>query len=170
MGKSLDFVKQRISSGQCHGMENNEYKSMIEQNTQEMFNDFGFFVNGETQKIVKCKTQKWDFIFNIVVQYDPNANFDYFTMLRCTCDGTFAFFRDLMAGCLNRIISFNTYGINKGYPKDFNGKFVVYTVGDFVLAEEFGERFATPEKPWVQSRLTAMLPIKFDVVDDWRTK
>ena len=33
-----------------------------------------------------------------------------------------------------------------------------------MLAEEFGNEFATKEKPWMQSRFTAMLPIKFDVV------
>lgn len=31
MGKSLEFVKERIASGQCNGMENNKYESMIEQ-------------------------------------------------------------------------------------------------------------------------------------------
>lgn len=29
-----------------------------------------------------------------------------------------------------------------------------------------GDEFATKEKPWMQSRFTAMLPIKFDVVKD----
>lgn len=36
--------------------------------------------------------------------------------------------------------------------------------GNFVLAEEFGDQFATKEKPWMKSRFTAMLPIKFNVV------
>ena len=33
-----------------------------------------------------------------------------------------------------------------------------------MLYEEFGDEFATKEKPWMKSRFTAMLPIKFDVV------
>ena len=28
MGKSLEFVKERIASGQCNGMENNKYESI----------------------------------------------------------------------------------------------------------------------------------------------
>lgn len=44
------------------------------------------------------------------------------------------------------------------------GLSIIYTVGDFVLTEEFGDEFTTKEKPWMQSRFTAMLPIKFDVV------
>ena len=37
MGKSLEFVKERIASGQCNGMENNKYESMIEQDIRELF-------------------------------------------------------------------------------------------------------------------------------------
>ena len=37
MGKSLVFVKERIASGQCNGMENNKYESMIEQDIRELF-------------------------------------------------------------------------------------------------------------------------------------
>lgn len=37
MGKSLEFVKERIVSGQCNGMENNKYESMIEQDIRELF-------------------------------------------------------------------------------------------------------------------------------------
>lgn len=35
IGKSLEFVKERIASGQCNGMENNKYESMIEQDIRE---------------------------------------------------------------------------------------------------------------------------------------
>lgn len=37
MGKSLEFVKERIASGQCNGIENNKYESMIEQDIRELF-------------------------------------------------------------------------------------------------------------------------------------
>lgn len=37
MSKSLEFVKERIASGQCNGMENNKYESMIEQDIRELF-------------------------------------------------------------------------------------------------------------------------------------
>lgn len=30
MNKSIDFIKQRIQSGFCQGMENNKYKTMSE--------------------------------------------------------------------------------------------------------------------------------------------
>lgn len=37
MWKSLEFVKERIKSGQCNGTEGNKYESMIEYDTRELF-------------------------------------------------------------------------------------------------------------------------------------
>lgn len=36
MGKSLEFVKERIALSQCNGMENNKYESMIEWDAREL--------------------------------------------------------------------------------------------------------------------------------------
>lgn len=46
MGKSLEFVKERIASGQCNGMENNKYESMIEQDIRELFTVVNYTKNG----------------------------------------------------------------------------------------------------------------------------
>lgn len=164
MGKSLEFVKERISSGQCNGMENNKYEFMIEQNSLYMFKAFQFFKDNDTSKTMKVGVKNSKTLFNIVIEYNPDADFAYFTMQRCNCDGNYIFFQDLMAECLNKMINLKTCNVNKTIPKDLTGYSIIYTVGDFVLAEEFGDEFVTKEKPWMQSRFTAMLPIKFDVV------
>ena len=85
-------------------------------------------------------------------------------MQRCNCDGTFVFFQDLMGECIDKMVHLKACNVNKEISKDLTGYSIIYTVGDFVLAEEFGDEFATKEKPWMKSRFTAMLPIKFDVV------
>ena len=69
-----------------------------------------------------------------------------------------------MGECIDKMIHLKTCNVNKEIPKDLIGYSIIYTVGDFVLAEEFGDEFATKEKPWMKSKFTAMLPIKFDVV------
>ena len=46
MGKSLEFVKERIASGQCNGMENNKYEYMIEQDIRELFTVVNYTKNG----------------------------------------------------------------------------------------------------------------------------
>lgn len=159
MGKSLKFVKERIASGQCNGMENNKYESMIEQDIRELFTTVNYTKNGIILADIPYLKD-----FNVVIKYDPDADFEYFTMQRCNCDGTFIFFQNLMGECIDKMIYLKTCNVNKEIPKDLTGYSIVYTVGDFVLAEEFGNEFATKEKPWMQSRFTAMLPIKFDVV------
>lgn len=164
MSKSLEFVKERIVSGQCNGMENNKYKFMIEQNTPYIFKAFHFFKGNDTSKTMKVAIKNSKTLFNIVIEYNPDADFEYFTMQRCNCDGCYIFFQDLMAECLNKMINLKTCNVNKTIPKDLTGYSIIYTVGDFVLAEEFGDEFATKEKPWMKSRFTVMLPIKFEVV------
>ena len=164
MGKSLEFVKERILSSQCNGMENNKYEFMIEQNTPYIFKEFQFFKGNDTSKTMKVGVKNSKTLFNIVIEYNPDADFEYFTMQRCNCDGSYIFFQDLMAECLNKMINLKTCNVNKTIPKDLDGYSIIYTVGDFVLAEEFGDEIATKRKPWMKSRLTAMLPIKFDVV------
>lgn len=161
MGKSLKFVKERIASGQCNGMENNKYESMIEQDIREMFASTKFDKNGK--EILASVTYR-KYLINVIIKRDPEADFEYFTMQRCNCDGTFVFFQDLMGECIDKMLNLKTCNVNKEIPKDLTGYSIVYTVGDFVLAEEFGDEFATKEKPWMKSRFTAMLPIKFDVV------
>lgn len=163
MGKSLEFVKERIASCQCNGMENNKYESMIEQDIRELFT------------VVTCAKDETILVdipylkgdkpyFNVIIKRNPNADFEYFTMQRCNCDGTFVFFQDLMGECIDKMVHLKACNVNKEISKDLTGYSIIYTVGDFVLAEEFGDEFATKEKPWMKSRFIAMLPIKFDVV------
>ena len=163
MSKSLEFVKERIASGQCNGMENNKYESMIEQDIRELFTVVNYTKNGTILADVPYLKGDKPY-FNVIIKHDPDADFEYFTMQRCNCDGTFVFFQNLMGECINKMLNLKTCNVNKEIPKDLTGYSIVYTVGDFVLAEEFGDEFATKEKPWMQSRFTAMLPIKFDVV------
>lgn len=163
MGKSLEFVKERIASGQCNGMENNKYESMIEQDIRELFTVVNYTKNGTILADVPYLKGDKPY-FNVIIKHDPDADFEYFTMQRCNCDGTFVFFQDLMGECIDKMIHLKTCNVNKEIPKDLTGYSIVYTVGDFVLAEEFGDEFATKEKPWMKSRFTAMLPIKFDVI------
>ena len=162
MGKSLEFVKERIASGQCNGMENNKYTSMIEQDIRELFNVVNYTKDGTILADVPYLKRDKPY-FNVVIKRDPDADFEYFTMQRCNCDGTFIFFQDLMNECINKMLNLKTCNVNKEIPKDLTGYSIVYTVGDFVLAEEFCNEFSTKEKPWMKSRFTAMLPIKFDV-------
>ena len=105
------------------------------------------------------------------VYYDSNADFNYFSMNRNCNDGTLIFDMEAMQQVLMKVLSCQTY--NKAVlvevPDDmefFNTHHFKYTVGDIVLCQEYSNEFGTKEKPWIKRRTTALLPIKFEVVEN----
>ena len=48
----------------------------------------------------------------------------------------------------------------------FNSHHIKYTIGNIVCCTEYSEEFATKDKPYLTSRYTALLPIKFEIVKD----
>lgn len=117
MGKSLEFVKERIASGQCNGMENNKYESMIEQDIRELFTVITCTKDGTI--LIDVPYLKGDKpYFNVIIKHDPDADFEYFTMQRCNCDGTFVFFQDLMGECIE-FTNENLTNFNVDYDKEY---------------------------------------------------
>ena len=169
-GKSLEFVKNRFNSGNCNKeFATNKYKTLCENSTQEWLNS----------RLFESENNKWDMSlvgtddngkgFKILtsINYNPDADFEYFTMQRCVCDGTLIFYSDLVEDILLSLTGGETYNKEKE-PDDFiNNQYEydrVYEIGDLVLGDEFSSKFATKEKPWMQSRFTVFLPIKMDFV------
>ena len=170
MGKSLDFVRNRIASGVCNGMENNKYESMQELDFLEVLENYRHNVIFDEENVYHYildastdtnLTEKLE----IQIKYDPNAEFEYFTMERCRCDGTLFFFYELVATVLNKVFKLETHNKEK-VPSDYdNNPFaykVKYTIGNPVMTIEHGEEFATEEKPWMLDRFSVMLPIAMD--------
>ena len=167
--KSIEFVKKRIADGEANVPLQNDahfYETTFSDYinmfcSQELIEEFEI-TNG-----IKIALPSKDFksYIPVYITYDEDASFEYFTMDRCVCDGTIAFMTDLMKDCFNKIVGLQTCNIKK-LPSDFQEnpfKYEIsYTVGNFVCCEEFGD-FGTEEKPWINSRFTVMLPIKFDI-------
>lgn len=169
--KSLEFVKNRIKSGVCNGMESNNYTSMQEVDFMRIVKNFQF------NKIVKVTDNSWETELEfeaelkkkmkIKVSHNPNAEFDYFTTESCRCDGTYIFKMGLCGEILKKMLSGQSYYAPK-LPKDFDEKDydITLEVGNFVFADEYGEEFSEKNKPWMKSKFTAMLPIKCEFF--WR--
>lgn len=173
-GKSLEFVKKRIDSGECGDMKNNHYSSMREVcftdiASQKLNTDIVDRKSDSEWKLKlyaksECGDKKQ---VNIEVQYNPNTDFDYFTMKSCRCDGTLIFYFELCEKILENVFLGNTQykpKLPENYENDMDKYIIKYVVGDFVFANEFGEEFATEDKPWMLSRFSVMLPIKCDFV------
>ena len=161
--KSLDYIKQRISDGTT-GLADCNYESMTEINTIDIFEKLMKSRNLQNGITVGTNEHK---IANI--SYDPNSDFNYFTMSRNINDGTLIFDLEAMQDVLYKVLSCQTY--NKSILKDipdneefFNTHIFKYVIGDIVLCQEYSKEFSTKEKPWMTRRTTALLPIKFEVI------
>lgn len=166
MGKSLEFIKKRIRSGGANGMENNKYDWMEERTPFEVLEES---LKLTIEDSILCnQTFEYEILnkgkFKVKIIYNPDVEYDYFTMQRCSSDGTYAHLYELMEICVENIINLKTYFKNVMLPKDLSGYTLIYTIGDFVLASEMDrEKFKTEDKPWLDCRFTSMLPIKFEI-------
>ena len=163
--KSLDYIKQRISEENT-GLSKCKYESMVEFNPVDIFEKMYESRTLETGITVGNSEHQ---VANIC--YDPEADFNYFSMSRNANDGTLIFDFETMQDVLCKVLSCQTYNkaVLTEVPDDeeyFNNHHFKYTIGDIVLCQEYGDEFATEEKPWMKRRTTALLPIKFEVVDD----
>ena len=160
---SLDFVKNRIDSGETN-LSISDYESIIQVNLLNWLRD------NDNEEVASCISDEISVTngdFNYTIKYDPNCEYDYFTMSRCNCDGTLIFYNELCSKTLNKVINAETCKSDSMTDEIYDNikdYIVEYTIGDFVFGDEYDlEKFGTKEKPWMHSRFTVMLPIKFDV-------
>lgn len=172
-GKSLEFVKQRIASGMCGDMRNNNYSYMHEVDFNWIFDMM------ECNANITKRENTWEHNYvwlyendkkremKVIIEYNPNEKFEYFTTECCLCDGTAYFYFQLCEKILEKLLIGTTYykpKLPENYENEMEKYVMKYTVGDFIFASEFGEEFATEDKPWMLSRFSVMLPIKCDFV------
>lgn len=163
MSKSIEFIKQRIQSGECQGMENNKYESMTELSFTDGCKMCGFDFDSSRSFKMQSDSIDGDY-FTLTVDYNENTDFSYFTMDRCCCDGTLVFYQELIKNILLKLLNIDTCDKRVEIPDNLYRHEVKYTVGNFVVTHEYGSEFATEEKPWMKSRFAVMLPIKFEVI------
>lgn len=159
MDKSLSFCKERVATSQPHLQDRDFDKAHVV--------DAGrVFGTRDFQRVSLDGTWKGEPItYNVEIAFDAGADFEYFTSETLVHDGTLIFSLEAIAACANRVLRGETYNINKGFPRNFNGATLRYTIGDFVVIEEIGDRFKSEDKPYCNQRTTVMLPIKYSFVD-----
>lgn len=174
--KSTEYVRKRIESGLANvplqddakftEVRFDEYiKTHVKEEFQKRFKNNKYQAKYENVKItVEEKELIGDIIANI--SYNENADFEYFTMEQCICDGTLLFIDELLQKVFLKVMYIQTVNSEK-IPDDFNKNpfdyELSYTVGNFVICDEYGD-FGAKEKPWLHSRFTVMLPIKLDII------
>ena len=171
MGKSLDWCKKRIERKDNANIDvlNDATWSEIKLKDSIIANEEGFknLINGSKMRTYIACENSDDKIEIGKLIYNPDAEFDYFSMERCRSDGTLLFAIEQQTELISKIILLKTVFAPKAPDitsveqlKDYRFK---YTIGDFVFIDEYSKDFGTEEKPWLMSRFTTLLPIRFDV-------
>lgn len=139
MSKSLDFVIERCKDPQSSYHDRKWQDAIQLPVTGDLYNSlFSVTVNG------------------VSVQYDPDSQFEYFVSSSSRHDGSLLFELETIKTVVNKICSGLSYFALTPPLSDQK----TYIIGDLILLNEYGEQFATQEKPWMQMRTTVCLPVK----------
>lgn len=84
-------------------------------------------------------------LFDITIDFNPDAKFDYCTSEEIVHDGTYIFMLQAIEECLRKVITGGTYYSKCDPPT--SGSSVHYTIGNAVVLNEYDTKFSTKEKP-----------------------
>lgn len=167
--RSLDFVKERIASGKTALTDIKWSRDFIEVDFKLIYkNLFGVdFPN-------KGTSLKHEDILVAEFIYDPNADFNYFATSKRIHDGTLLFVYKTFADLYNSVFTCCTYNkevieklkMHEKNPNFYKKYHFKYTVGDIVCGTEIDGDYVPKDKKWMRERTTAMLPIKFEIVEN----
>lgn len=161
MNKSLNYIKNRLTKGDCLNMPIEDFKEM---------NVIPFYtvVDDEHKDYTIIATDKDNKKVLADLIYAPDAEFNYFITETCVCDGTLIFIYELIGNILKLIMSLRT-SHRLIFEKEFsqkefdNGNCIIhYEVGDFVINSQIIES-PDKSKPWLTNDITVMLPVKYSI-------
>lgn len=155
MSKSFDFCIEKASDPERSTIADRDFAKALE---APLYSVLEYF---KDKKVLSFGNDN----LSVTITYDPDADFQYFTYSCSTHDGTLMFVMQNMAECLNRVLHLKTCYSPTGYPTKLDGAEIHYTIGNFVVCNEYDEQFATKEKPWMLERTTVLLPIKYSFKD-----
>jgi len=165
--KSFEYIVGRIRNGDTN-LPKDIHCTFFSYNFDEVFNKMSDNKFPESNNF-NIQTEDGNVLAEVI--YDPDADFNYFATERMVHDGTLLFIGETAQKVVEKVLKCNTYNkniIDESQLDDdfFNTHHFKYRVGDVIMAEEHNGDFVPTGKPWMKDRTTAMLPIKFEVVDN----
>ena len=164
MSKSLEFIKQRASNKSYSTFYDRDFSKAKEMDTLSIFRAITGSEWGKNRYHIECDAKSDDGdvghrVIDIII--DPDGDFDYFTSESCLCDGTYYFYIETIRKALLKIITGQTYNSNYTKPKITDA--ISYTVGNVIVLDEYDYKFAPQDRPWLTSRVTIMIPLKYKI-------
>lgn len=154
MSKSFDFIKQRAR--QCCG--EIDWTQAVENEARYIFNRvLGDKIPGIDLEKSILRVESDGKHYDVHFHFDPDADFDYYTVEESVNDSTMAFAAELFKKIAAKVISLQTC-----YKPYEHGNFeeIYWTIGNFVY---LGETCEPQGKPWLTYRMTVLLPLKMEV-------
>lgn len=154
--KDFDFCVTRASDKNISSYYDRNWQDSVPMDSESLFDEH---LHGCRTLKVSGKDINNNYIeFEVNIKFSSDDDFDYFSSDSCIHDGTLMFVKDCCDRVISKICTGNTYPLVGLPPR--NGSKIEYTVGRFVVLNEYGE-FGTEEKPWLRERTTVILPIKY---------
>lgn len=152
----IEFIKERLKQS--------DFPNISFENTHIEYTNYILKRMFKEQYLdnLKYRIETKNFSFDVILEYNPNIQFDYFTYQRVRHDGTLLFEFNAIIECIKKVILAETYNIKIGEP--YENCTIKYTIGNLLICNEYGEQFATKEKPWMQQCTTVFLPVKYEII------
>lgn len=157
MSKSLTFCQTAASDPNRSNLSDRDWSKAKEIDSEYFFEPYLGGVQSYNIMIQEgdCDEPK---ALHVDIEFDEDADFDYFVCSSLIHDGTLLFVTNAVSDCIMKVGLAQTYDSRKGPHKSH----VKYTVGNFVVLNEYDKDFAPPDKPWMNERTTVLLPIKYE--------
>jgi len=156
MSKSLDFCKNRASNPEISGYADRDWNNAVEQNITDCLD---FIIKGaRSYKLTGHLDDGTEVFYNVNLEINPDADFDYFISDSFICDGTLIFLAESVDKMLRIILSLGTY--NKILGKPPNGCTVNFIIGNAVILAEYDGDWIPKDKQWMRERNTVLIPLK----------
>ena len=153
MSYSYDFCKKRCQEQNIEL----DWTDSYEQEAEPYFKN----ILQETFSFT-CMSEELKWEQHISLEFNPEANFQYFTQSESIHDGTLLFITENIQKCINRIIMGDTWYQLPNYPQKPKKAKVHYTIGNFIIVNEFdkdGSKFTPKDKRWMNMRTKVMIPL-----------
>lgn len=160
MSKSLDYCKTIASNPLRSSYADRNWGGAVEYTETEAI--FDRQIKGNRQLEMSGTDSDGNKVrLGVELLFDEDADFDYFISDSIIHDGTLLFVQNLIDKCVAKVCCAQIY--NKNIRELKSGDTIKYTVGNFVVLNEFEEQFAPDNKPWMQERTTVLLPLKMEI-------
>lgn len=162
MSKSLDFCREIASDSTRSSFTDRDWSNVKEIDPTPIFDNILHGIR--KYRLDMLDDQFKSFHLNIDIDFNPNANFTFFTSNTSIHDGTLLFVHECIEKCVMNVITGKTYDSRYTQPK--SGDTLQYTVGNIIILSEYdtdGANFAPEDKRWLHERTTALLPISMKV-------